>query len=192
VAAFDFFFVPPFYTFSVDDIRFIPTFFVLFIVGIITSLLADTVKKQVEYTRQREVFIESLYDLSRDLLKSQDQDDILQKSTEYISESFNCDALILLPDKKNNLTIVSNFKAKKKFDEHEKGVATWTYEHSQESGKSTDTLASSDWFHTPLKVQNNTLGVLSIATKVDINKEQKHLIEAFASVISLALSYSKD
>ena len=192
VAAFDFFFVPPFYTLSVDDIRFIPTFFVLFIVGIITSLLADTVKKQVEYTRQREVFIESLYDLSRDLLKSQDQDEIVQISTKYISESFNCDALILLPDEENNLVDVSNFNVGKKFDEHEKGVASWTYEHSQESGKSTDTLASSEWLHLPLKVQNHTLGVLSIATKEEINKEQKHLIEAFASVISLALSYSKD
>ncbi|HTX61415.1 MAG TPA: DUF4118 domain-containing protein, partial [Methanobacterium sp.] len=59
VAAFDFFFVPPFFTFSVEDVRFIPTFLVLFIVGIITSLLADTVKKQVEYTRQRETFIAS-------------------------------------------------------------------------------------------------------------------------------------
>ena len=46
VAFFDFFFVPPFYTFSVADIRFIPTFIVLFIVGVITSFLADTVKKQ--------------------------------------------------------------------------------------------------------------------------------------------------
>ena len=191
VAAFDFFFVPPFYTFSVDDIRFIPTFFVLFIVGIITSLLADTVKKQVEYTRQREIFIESLYDLSRDLLKSQNQDDILQKSTDYISKSFNCDALILLPDEENNLNVVTQ-KIEQKFDEHEKGVATWTYEHGQESGKSTDTLASSNWFHTPLKVQNNTLGVLSITTTTDISNEQKHLIEAFASVISLALYNSKD
>jgi two-component system sensor histidine kinase KdpD len=54
VAFFDFFFVPPFFTFSVADIRFIPTFIVLFIVGIITSFLADTVKKQVQNTRQRE------------------------------------------------------------------------------------------------------------------------------------------
>jgi two-component system sensor histidine kinase KdpD len=75
---------------------------VLFIVGIITSLLADTVKKQVEYTRQRETFISSLYDLSKDLLTSHDLDDILEKSTRYISESFNYDVLILLPNDDNN------------------------------------------------------------------------------------------
>jgi len=61
VASFDFFFAQPYYAFAVADVRFIPTFFVLFIVGIITSLLADTVKKQVEYTRQRETFISSVY-----------------------------------------------------------------------------------------------------------------------------------
>ena len=71
VTFFDFFFVPHLFAFSVDDIRFIPTFIVLFIVGIITSFLADTVKKQVQNTRQREEFIASLYDFSRDLLISQ-------------------------------------------------------------------------------------------------------------------------
>ena len=96
VASFDLFFVPPFYSFTVADVRFIPTFLVLFIVGIITSLLADTVKKQVEYTRQREAFISALYDFSKDLLNSQDLDDILERSTSYISESFNYDVVILL------------------------------------------------------------------------------------------------
>lgn len=190
VAVFDFFFVPPFYTFSVDDIRFIPTFFVLFIVGIITSLLADTVKKQVEYTRQRETFISSLYDLSRDLLSSQNVDDILEKSTRYISESFNYDVLILLPDDKKNLEVVSRFGTMKDFDDHEKGVATWVFEHGKAAGYGTETLSSSKWFHLPLKAQKGSMGVLSIATDAEINSEERHLIEAFTSVISLALSNS--
>jgi two-component system sensor histidine kinase KdpD len=190
VAAFDFFFVPPFFNFSVEDVRFIPTFFVLLVVGIITSLLADTVKKQVEYTRQREDFIASLYDLSKDLLISQDQDDILKKSAEYISESFNQNVVILLPKHENNLEVVSSSRDKPDFNEHEKGVATWVFEHGKEAGKSTETLSSSKWLHVPLQVQKGTVGVLSIAIETNINKEQKHLIEAFASVISLALSNS--
>ena len=98
VAFFDFFFVPPYFTFSVDDLRFIPTFTVLFIVGIITSFLGDTVKKQVENTRQREEFISSLYDFSRDLLVSQNLDDFLKRITIYIWDLFNYDVVIVLPD----------------------------------------------------------------------------------------------
>lgn len=192
VVAFDFFFVAPFYTLSVDDLRFIPTFVVLFIVGIITSLLADAIKKQVEYTRQRENFIASLYDLSRDLLISQDQNDILDKSTKYISESSNCDVVILLPQMENNLKVVSSFGKNIAFNEHEKGVAIWVFKHGKEAGNSTETLSSSKWLHLPLKVQKNTIGVLSLAVETNISKEQKHLIEAFTSVISLALANSKD
>jgi two-component system sensor histidine kinase KdpD len=188
VASFDFFFVQPYYAFAVADVRFIPTFFVLFIVGIITSLLADTVKKQVEYTRQRETFISSVYDLSRDLLTSHGLDDILEKSTRYISESFNFDVLILLPSDENNLEIVSRFGTKRDFDEHENGVSTWVFKHGMAAGCGTETLSSSKWFHIPLKVQERIMGVLALSSDMDINSEERHLIEAFASVISLALS----
>lgn len=188
VASFDFFFVPPFYTFTVDDVRFIPTFFVLFIVGIITSLLADTVKKQVEYTRQRESFISSLYDFSRDLLISQDLNDILDRSTKYISESFDYDVLIVLPDRKDNLKIASSFGNDKNYDDHEMGVSNWVYEHENAAGCGTDTLSSSKWYHIPLKVQKGILGVMAVAPKGNLDNEQKHLIESFASVVALALS----
>ena len=107
VAFFDFFFVPPYFTFSVEDLRFIPTFIVLFIVGIITSFLADTVKKQVENTRQREEFIASLYDFSKDLLVSENLNDFLKRITNYIWDLFNYDVIIILPDDNENLKIVS-------------------------------------------------------------------------------------
>ncbi len=189
VASFDFFFVQPYYTFTVADVRFIPTFLVLLIVGIITSLLADTVKKQVEYTRQRETFISSLYDLSKDLLTSHGLDDILEKSTRYISESFNYDVLILLPnDDNNNLEVVSRFGTKRDFDKHENGVSTWVFQHGKAAGCGTDTLSSSKWFHIPLKAQQKIMGVIALSSDVEISSEQRHLIEAFASVISLALS----
>jgi two-component system sensor histidine kinase KdpD len=190
VASFDFFFVPPFYTFNVADVRFIPTFFVLFIVGIITSLLADTVKRQVAYTRQREEFISTLYDLSRDLLTSKDLDEILERSAKYISESFNSDVVILLPDNNDDLEIRSHSGEDIKFDDHDIGVSTWVFEHKKFAGYGTDTLSSSKWHQVPLKVHNRALGVLAIAPEDKMNNEKKHLIESFASVISLSLSNS--
>nr|WP_319373981.1 DUF4118 domain-containing protein [uncultured Methanobacterium sp.] len=190
VVAFDFFFVPPFYTFAVDDVRFIPTFLVLFVVGIITSLLADTVKKQVEYTRQREAFISSLYDFSKDLLISQDLNDILDRSTRYISESFNYEVLILLPDEENNLKMRARFGEGETYDGHELGVSNWVYENKKEAGCGTDTLASSKWYHIPLKVQNGILGVMAIAPSANMDSREKRLIDAFASVVALALSNS--
>lgn len=48
VAVFDFCFVPPYFTFRVADTRFIFTFAVMFIVGLVISRLSDEVKRQAE------------------------------------------------------------------------------------------------------------------------------------------------
>ncbi len=190
VAVFDLFFVPPFYTFSVADVRFIPTFIVLLVVGIVTSLLADTVKKQVEYIRQRETFISSLYDFSKGLLASQDLNIILGRTTKYISDSFNYDVLILLPDGSQKLYVASSSEKIKKFGDHEMAVSNWVFEQGKTAGLGTDTLSSSQWYHIPLKAQMGILGVMALAPHNNMTNEQRHLIDAFANVVSLALSNS--
>jgi len=189
VASFDFFFVLPYYSFSVADVRFVPTFLVLLVVGVITSLLADTVKNQVTVTRQREKFISALYDFSKDLLSSQDLDEILKRSAVYISETFNSDVVILLPNANNSLKINSSF-GDSEFNDNEMGVSNWVFNQNKPAGYGTDTLSSSKWYHIPLSVHNKTLGVLAVVPENPINSEQKHLIESFARVVALALSNS--
>ncbi len=193
VGFFDFFFTQPYLSFDVADIRFMPTFLMLFIVGLITSFLADTVRKQVEYTRHREEFIASLYDFSKDLLISQSFTDFLQRSTNYIAELFNNDVLILLPDSKKNLEIRWRAGNTVQFDDSELGVANWVFEHQMPAGYGTDTLSSGEWYYLPLRVRGSSLGVLAIAAKEKgLNNEQKHLFEAFTGVFSLGLeSYLK-
>ncbi len=189
VAFFDFFFVPPYFTFSVADIRFIPTFSVLFIVGIITSFLADTVKKQVENTRQREEFIASLYDFSRDLLVSQNLEDFLKRITSYIEDLFNYDVVMILPDDRDNLKISSRTGDNIEFDDSDLGLANWVFEHQKFAGHGTDTLASSKWYYLPLNAHKLKLGVLAVAPyKSDITNEQKRLLEAYTSIVSIALA----
>ncbi len=190
VGVFDFLFVQPYYSFSVSDVRFVPTFLVLLIVGIITSFLADVVKKQVENTRQREQFIASLYGFSKDLLISQSLGDILKRSTRYISELFNFDVIILMQDDQKRLNIVSRFGDHVIFDDNECGVSNWVFEHQKSAGRTTETLLSSKWYHIPLKVPSGILGVLAIATDESIDNEKKHLIESFASIVSLTMSNS--
>lgn len=55
VAAFDFFFVPPAYTFAVKDPRHLLTFGVMFAVGLAISSLTVTVLRQGEAAREQEV-----------------------------------------------------------------------------------------------------------------------------------------
>jgi two-component system sensor histidine kinase KdpD len=120
-------------------------------VGIITSFLADTVKKQVENTRQREEFIASLYDFSRDLLVSQNLEDFLNRITSYIEDLFNYDVVMILPDDKEKLKISSRTGDNIQFNDSDLGLANWVFVHEKSAGYGTDTLASSKWYYLPLK-----------------------------------------
>ena len=48
VAAFDFFFVPPFYTFAVTDTQYLVTFSVMLVVALVISGLAVRIRAQAE------------------------------------------------------------------------------------------------------------------------------------------------
>src|SRR5215468_10323270 len=54
VAAFDFFFVPPFFTFAVSDTQYVVTFVVMFVVALVISRLTIRIRDQAEAARQRE------------------------------------------------------------------------------------------------------------------------------------------
>jgi two-component system sensor histidine kinase KdpD len=57
--AFDFFFVPPRFTFAVADIHYLFMFFVMLLVGLFISHLAVRVRHQAERTREAQVLIET-------------------------------------------------------------------------------------------------------------------------------------
>jgi len=67
VLAFDFFFVSPYFSFSVSDTQYILTFLVLLLVGIVVSYLTSRVRRQTEAAKIRERETYALFALGRDL-----------------------------------------------------------------------------------------------------------------------------
>ena len=72
VAAFDFFFVPPYLTFAVSDTQYLVTFAVMLVVGLLISTLAVRVREQAEAAREREQRTQVLYAMSRELAGGRD------------------------------------------------------------------------------------------------------------------------
>ena len=72
VAAYDFCFVPPFYTMTVHDTRHLLTFAMMFAVGLVISTLADRLRRQERAARAREARTAALHALSRGLLGATD------------------------------------------------------------------------------------------------------------------------
>src|SRR5262249_31107401 len=98
VAAFDFFFVPPEFTFAVTDIRYIVTFTVMLLVGVVISTLAANPRPRARVAGYREKRAASLYTISRALAAANSEDEIVRAAAGNIGAEFGAQCAILFPD----------------------------------------------------------------------------------------------
>jgi two-component system sensor histidine kinase KdpD len=75
------------------------------------------------------------------------------------------------------------------FDERERAVASWAFEHEQPAGATTDTLGAARAFYLPLRVSARTLGVLAVPIEPDglLLQEQRQLLDTLSRQTAMAL-----
>ncbi len=189
VAGFDFFFVPPYYTFAVSDTQYFVTFGVMLLVAVVLSNLAARMRAQAESARLRERRTAALYAMSRDLASSRGMRTVLEAAVRHISEVFRCQAVVLLPDGAGQLTRQIGLREQFDRDTTDLGASQWVYEHGQMAGPGTGTLPGATALFLPLTASRGKLGVLGVRPLEPHaleSPEQLHLLEAFASQAALA------
>ncbi|HZY43297.1 MAG TPA: sensor histidine kinase KdpD [Anaerolineae bacterium] len=193
VAAFDFFFVPPFLTFAVSDTQYIITFGVMLVTALIISNLTWRTRQQAEAARHRERRTAALYAMGRELVSMRGIQNLASAALRHVNEVFNCQVIILLPDANGEMTspvLPTNFA----IDVKEQSVAQWVFDRSQMAGKDTDTLPSATALYLPMIASRGTIGVLGVRTidKLNLSEpEQLHTLEAFASQAALAIERAR-
>ena len=103
VLAFDFCFVPPRWTFTVEDAKYIVTFVVMFVTAVVISYLAALIRRQAEAARLQERQTAAMHALSRELAGTRGVENVLQTSVKHFSEIFQCEVVALLPDENGKL-----------------------------------------------------------------------------------------
>jgi two-component system sensor histidine kinase KdpD len=189
IVAFDFFFIPPYFTLAVTDLRHFVTFGVMFLVAVVISGLTKRVRDQAEAAREREVRTASLYALSRALAAAKTRREILLAGTKQIQEIFGGRVAALVPSPSGAL--VANVEGAWTFepDEKERGVAELVWQHGQPAGAGTETLPSSSGTYFPIDGSEGRLGVIGIVAdpqRVPSDQERHHL-DAFLAQIGSAL-----
>jgi two-component system sensor histidine kinase KdpD len=183
VAAFDFIFVEPYFTFAVSDTQYIISFIGLFLVGAVISYLTARANEQAEAARQRGAETAELYDLSRDLASATDIESILLQLRKHLEQTFDRTIVVLLP-KENRLEVRISSDDLKLSDE-EIAVADWVYRHAESAGRHTNTLPAAQLRYLPLKTARGVVGVLGIGkpntSELDLTPAQRRLMEAFAN-----------
>ena len=191
VLAFDFFFIPPQLTFSVQDTEYVLTFAAFMLVGLVISYLAVQAREQAEFAQRRAEDTTALYALTRDLASANTLDEVLKALIINLEEAFGRDAVIYLPEVDDSLYPYTRGPVVP-MDELEVAVATWAYQHGEPAGRGTDTLPAAQVRYIPLKTAERKLGVLGVKPKDEtthLTPDQRRLLEAFASQAALAIEH---
>ena len=185
VAAFDFFFVPPRFSFAVSDLQYIVTFVVMLAVGLITSHLTADLRYQARIASYRESRSRALYQFARELSGTLQTEQIFETTCSFIDRTFHAKATLLLPDDAGRLQSTAPGAAML-----DMGIAQWAFDHAQPAGIGTDTLPGSSLFYLPVVAPMRTRGVLAIAPQNRrwiLIPEQRQQLDTFATLAAIAL-----
>lgn len=189
VAAFDFFFVPPYFTFAVSDIRFVVTFGIMFVVAYVITQLTLKIREQSEASRKREMSTAALYALSRELARERKKSRIFDIAVKHISEVFKSQIVILILDEQGELTVSETGVGTFAVDQKELGVARWVFDNRQSAGLGTDTLPGAKALYLPMVASSGVVGVVGVLpqnTKKGFDPEEIHFIESFVNQTAMA------
>ncbi|HEX3855341.1 MAG TPA: sensor histidine kinase KdpD [Polyangiaceae bacterium] len=191
VLCFDFFFIPPLYTFAVRDLSHVVTFGVMFMVALVISGLTQRVRAQGDAASQREQRTASLYALSRELAATKQVEDIARIAARHLFDALGMGAALLVPNtSRTKIAPLQVGRHGVEIDEQEQSVAEWVWEHERPAGLGTETLPAARAMYLPLVASRGRVAVLGVrpadSTRLRSPETRQHLA-AFANQIASAI-----
>lgn len=194
VLAFDFFLVPPRFSFAVADTQYVFTFLVMLLVALVVGNLTVQLRDAAERSRLREERTAQLSALSRKLATLRGQGAILRATAQHLAEVFDSDVVALLPDAAGRLEVRDTHPPGQALVARELGVAQRVHDLGHLAGRGTGTLPDAERLYVPLVASRGSFGVLGLkaAPAVDLLlPEQLQLLEAMARQAALVLEVDR-
>jgi two-component system sensor histidine kinase KdpD len=190
VLAFDFFFVPPRFTFAVSDTEYFITFAVMLAVGLLLSRLTSAMRAQARVAMTRERRVRELYAMSQELAIGMETQYIAEVAVRHLASMFEAESVLLLPDADEKIRRPGQQPIPASLQQADLGVAQWVYDNEKPAGLGTQTLPGASAHYLPLKASLRTRGVLAVKpadTRRIFTPEQYRLLETFTTQIAIAL-----
>lgn len=192
VLAFDFCFVPPRFTFTVDDAQYIVTFVVMFLVSLTISHMAHLMRRQTEAARLQERQAAAMHGLSAKLAASRSVENTLQTGLEYVQQIFDSHAVILLPAEEGRLNIAAGEPSLvfEKDVTKQMQLARLAFQEGETTGWGAPGASESPLVFLPLRISDASHGVFVLRPKEPerlLLPDQRHLLESLVKQMALSL-----
>jgi len=185
----NYFFIPPHFTFHIDRPADVLMFFTYFVVASVSGYLSSKIRTQQNFLKVKEERTSSLFNLSKALSSASSYDDIAELSIKKIEEAFDCNCAFLLTDNYKKLIAKPFIRSSFTVDDYEWVIANWSFTSGKKAGRFTETLSDADATYYPLKTKSGCLGVIGIKSKnnQEFTFEHEDFLYSFITQISSAV-----
>ncbi|MCX7010463.1 MAG: DUF4118 domain-containing protein, partial [Kiritimatiellaeota bacterium] len=177
----NYFFLPPKFTFYIQSFDDLMMFGMYFVVAVAMGRLISRIRAKERMDRRREERASAMYMLTLELGDAASFEQIERVAVENIERVFNAGAAVLRPDATGKLSGT--------FSEKELAAAQWALDHATPTGRFTDTLPMTEAMYLPLQTTAAKLGVLRVNWRQTTlpTLDQRNLLDQFLRHIALVL-----
>lgn len=188
--AYNFFFLPPTWTFTIADPTNVAALVVFTIVTFLVANLAARARAEAVVARSRAAATEALYSFSRKLAAVGTIDDVLWATAYQIASMLDMRVVLLLSED-GEFAVRAGYPPEDQLDEADIAAAKWAFANNQPAGRGADTLPGARRFFMPLSTGRGPIGAVGIDSDERsgplLTPDQRRLLDALAGQAALAI-----
>jgi two-component system, OmpR family, sensor histidine kinase KdpD len=186
---YNFFFLPPIYTFTISDPVNVAAFGFFTLVAIVVSHVAARGRTQAVIAHGRVRTVESLYAFSRKLAGVGTLDDVLWATAYQAALMLNVRVVLLLPED-DTIAVKAGYPPEDRLDEADIAAAKWAWQNNRAAGRGSDTLPGAKRLFLPMRTGRGAIGIVGIdsdKTGPLLTPDQRRLLDALIDQSALAI-----
>ncbi|MEB0027269.1 sensor histidine kinase KdpD [Pseudomonas sp. MH9.2] len=186
--AYDFLFIPPIFSFSIQREEDVLTLLFFLLMAALTGNLAARQRRQLEALRDTQEETSELLDLSRKLTAATDRQAVLSAAEQHLNGWKELQVCLLNRDGHNGWKV--EVGSPLQLSETERAAADWAWQHDQPAGLGTGTLPLGRWWWWPLSMEEGPLALLGVCPREGqpFTDQRRRLLTALSQPLAQALA----
>jgi two-component system sensor histidine kinase KdpD len=186
---YNFFFLPPIYTFTITDPTNVAAFVIFIVMAVLVSNVAARVRTQAMSAIDRARTTEALYAFSRKLAGVGTLDDVLWATAYQAALLLKVRVVLLLPEN-GSIAVRAGYPPEDTLDDADLAAARWAWEHNRSAGRGSDTLPGAKRLFLPMRTGRGAIGIVGIDSDKPgplLTPDQRRQLDALIDQGALAI-----